>query len=231
MPRPRLLDLFCGAGGAAVGYHRAGFDVVGVDIEPQPHYPFEFIQGDAIEALRRPAWALQTEYDAIHASPPCQTFTVYRNCRPGAEPRWPDLIAATRDLLKETGLPWVMENVPGAPMVDDPTLFGDFGISLCGTSFGIPVRRHRIFESSFPIPKHSCRHSKFTERRFPGSSNRPNGRTVCNVGEYRVPLKVQKECMEVDWPVTLHELSEMVPPAMTEFIGTQLLAQIERVHA
>jgi DNA (cytosine-5)-methyltransferase 1 len=224
--RPRLLDLFCGAGGSAVGYRRAGFDVVGVDIEPQPHYPFEFIQGDAFRYLTHEALI----FDAIHASPPCQEFTVYRNARPGSLPRWPDLIDATRDLLVESGLPWIMENVPGAPMTDTPDLFGAYGTSLCGTSFGIPIRRHRIFESSFHIPRPQCRHAQFTERRFPGSSNRPNGRTVCNVGEYRVPLKVQKECMEVDWDVTLHELSEMIPPKYTEFIGTQLLRHLAKAE-
>lgn len=207
-----MLDLFCGAGGAAMGYHRAGFDVVGVDIEPQPHYPFEFHQMDALASVRP---GIETQFHAIHASPPCQTFTVYRNCRPEAKPRWPDLIEPTRKLLRNVGLPWVMENVPGAPLLDP--------VRLCGTSFGIPVRRHRLFESNWSIPGVPCDHKAFTERRFPGSSNRPNGRTVCNVGEYRVPLKVQKECMEVDWAVTLHELSEMIPPAYTEHIGRQLM--------
>ena len=218
--RPRILDLFCGAGGAAMGYHRAGFDVVGVDVVNQPHYPFSFFRGDALEYLVSGDLA---GYDAIHASPPCQAFTVYRNARPGAEPRWPDLLEPTRELLEAAGLPWVMENVPGAPMADHH-------VTLCGTSFGIPVRRHRLFESSFPMLSVPCNHARFTERRFPGSSNRPNGRTVCNVGEYRVPLKVQKECMEVDWDVTLHELSEMVPPAMSEHIGAQLLQHIGATH-
>lgn len=207
--RPRLLDLFCGAGGAAMGYHRAGWEVVGVDIEPQPHYPFKFWQGNALD------WEYFGSFDAVHASPPCQEFTVYRNARPGAEPRWPNLIPQTRELLQRSGLPWVMENVPGAPMVNP--------IRLCGTSFGIPVRRHRLFESSFSMMSVPCDHARFTERRFPGSSNRPNGRTVCNVGEYRVPLAVQKECMEVDWDVTLHELSEAIPPCYTEHIGKQLI--------
>lgn len=226
--KPRILDLFCGAGGAARGYQRAGFHVTGSDINLQPNYTGDgFWMGDALEWLSTPrsAWAA-LGFDAIHASPPCQTFTVYRNCRPDYEPRWPDLIEPTRTLLKATGLPWVMENVPGAPLVTASNLFGEHGAELCGTSFGIPVRRHRLFESSFPLEPIPCAHDSFTERRFPGSSNRPNGRTVCNIGEYRVPLGVQKECMEVDWKVTLHELSEMVPPAMTEFIGAQLMAHL-----
>ena len=204
-----------------MGYHRAGWDVVGVDVEPQPHYPFEFIQADALEFLPVDSWYVASEFDAIHASPPCQEFTVYRNARPGATPRWPNLIPQTREALERTGLPWVIENVPQSPLIDP--------IRLCGTSFDIPVRRHRLFElggwKTRDVPP--CAHERFTERRFPGSSNRPNGRTVCNVGEYRVPLKVQKECMEVDWDVTLHELSEMVPPAMTRYIGQQLMAHLK----
>lgn len=197
-----------------MGYHRAGWEVVGIDIELQPHYPFEFHQGDALDLDWLDSGELEY-FDAIHASPPCQEFTVYRNARPGAKPRWPNLIPRTRELLQASGLPWVIENVPGAPLVNP--------IQLCGTSFGIPVRRHRLFESSFPMWSVLCDHGAFTERRFPGSSNRPNGRTVCNVGEYRVPLAVQKECMEVDWDVTLHELSEAIPPCYTEHIGRQLL--------
>ena len=212
--KPRLLDLFCGAGGAAVGYHRAGFEVVGVDIEPQPHYPFEFHQLDAL------AWLAYEplEFDVIHASPPCQSFTVLRNCRPNAKPRWPNLIPQTRKLLQEAGLPWVIENVPKAPLLDP--------IQLCGTAFGLRVRRHRWFESSFSLEAPPCNHARFTKRLFPGSTNRPNGRTVCNIGEYRVPLATQKSCMEIDWEITLHELSEAIPPAYTEYIGQQLLEQL-----
>lgn len=213
--KPILLDAFCCAGGAAKGYQRAGFYVVGVDIEPQPNYcGDEFIQADALDVLAGDL----SRYEAIHASPPCQEFTVYRNCRPGMAPRWPNLIPATRELLRAVEQPWVIENVPSAPLVNP--------IQLCGTSFKIPVRRHRLFESSFPMLAVPCAHAEFTERRFPGSSNRPNGRTVCNIGEYRVPLAVQKECMEVDWTVTLHELSEAVPPCFTEYVGFQLRAAL-----
>lgn len=204
-----------------MGYARAGFDVVGVDIAPQAHYPFPFIQFDVLELME--SWVSGennfglelTDVDLIHASPPCQLFTVYNNVksiRESTHDKYQDLIPQTRVLLERSGKPYVIENVPKAPLKEP--------IQLCGTTFGIPVRRHRMFETNWDIgPAPSCRHSDFTERRFPGSSNRPNGRTVCNVGEYRVPLKVQKECMEVDWTVTLHELSEMVPPAMTRWIG------------
>jgi len=208
-----LLDLFCGAGCAGEGYRRAGFDIVGVDINPQPNNPHTFIQGDALEYLR----AHGHEYDVIHASPPCQTFTVYRNCRPGHKPKWPDMIEPTRQALVASGKHWVMENVPGAPLKDP--------VQLCGTSFGIRVRRHRLFEASFLIDPVPCDHKRFTARIFPGSTNRPNGRTVCNVGEYRVPLAVQKEHMQVDWNLTLSELSLGIPPAYTEYVGREFLKQ------
>jgi DNA (cytosine-5)-methyltransferase 1 len=105
-----------------------------------------------------------------------------------------------------------MENVPGAPLMNP--------VRLCGTSFSIPVRRHRIFETSQPILVPPCNHAAFTERRFPGSSNRPNGRTVCNVGEWRVPLKQQQDAMQIDW-MTMAELSQAIPPAYSEFIARQ----------
>lgn len=160
---------------------------------------------------------------AIHTSPPCQIFTRYRNVkkvRESTDRNYANYIPQTRAYLNIIGIPSIIENVQGAPLEDY--------IQLCGTSFGIPVRRHRWFELNWPekpkVPE--CDHGRFTERRFPGSSNRPNGRTVCNVGEYRVPLKVQKECMQVDWTVKLKELSQMVPPAMTQYLGEQLLLQL-----
>ncbi len=187
MSRPRLLDLFCGAGGAAMGYHRAGFDVVGVDIEPQPLYPFRLVQHDALLALWD--YTLWVDcFDAIHASPPCQAFTVYGNNRAHVRDDHPNLIEPTRELLRATGL-----------------------------------RRHRLFESNIKLEAVPCAHERFTERRFPGSSNRPNGRTVCNVGEYRVPLAEQREAMQMPWS-DLRGISQAVPPVFTEHIGSQLLA-------
>lgn len=211
---PRLLDLFCGSGGAAMGYHRAGFAVIGVDHAARPLYPFELNRGDALSFLDH---VDLSSYDAIHASPPCQAFTVYGNNRKHVRDDHPDLIAATRERLQRIGLPYVIENVPGAPLLNP--------IQLCGTSFGIPVRRHRLFESNMPLLSMPCAHYAFTERIFPGSSNRPNGRTVCNVGEYRVPLSVQREAMEMPWS-DLNGISQAVPPVMTEYIGQQLLALV-----
>jgi DNA (cytosine-5)-methyltransferase 1 len=202
-----------------MGYYRAGFEVVGVDIKPQPNYPFEFVQGDALKWL---TLGLARGFDAIHASPPCQAFTVYGNNKGHVRQDHPDLIEDTRILLEATGLPYVIENVPHAPL-NSP-------IQLCGTSFGLEVRRHRLFESNIPLGGLPCDHKRFTERKYPGSSNRPNGRTVCNIGEWRVPLDVQKKAIDIDW-MTLPELSQAVPPAYTEFIGKQLLSYLERAHS
>jgi DNA (cytosine-5)-methyltransferase 1 len=149
--RPRILDLFCGAGGAGMGYHRAGFDVVGVDLAPQPHYPFEFSQSDALAWLDYPL-TLGLRFDAIHASPPCQAYSAMSACRPGLADQYPDLVAPTRELLEATGLPYVIENVPRAPLRDP--------VTLCGHMFGLPLYRHRLFEANFPIdqPEHPARH-------------------------------------------------------------------------
>lgn len=141
--RPLLLDLFCGAGGAAEGYHRAGFDVVGIDINPQPRYPFRFIQGDALDVSLWPVGV-----DVIHASPPCQALST----QTPDKSKHLNLIPATRDVLVGSGLPYVIENVEGArrSMVDP--------IRLCGSSFGLDVRRHRYFESNVDLQGVACDH-------------------------------------------------------------------------
>ena len=168
--KPRLLDLFSGAGGCARGYHDAGFEVVGVDQVPQPNYPYEFHQADAM------TFPLDG-FDAIHASPPCQAHSTIakqqRVLRPGAYEH-PDLVDATRQRLIEAGVPWVIENVPGAPLAN--------AIQLCGSSFGLNVRRHRLFECSFPIMGVPCAHHlqtprfrTFDKRRGPTSVVQVNG--------------------------------------------------------
>jgi DNA (cytosine-5)-methyltransferase 1 len=209
--RPLLLDLFCGAGGAAMGYHCAGFDVIGVDINPQPNYPFRFIQGDALDHLKWHGIA------AIHASPPCQAFTAYRRRGNGVGDGYPDLIDATRQALSGAPVPWVIENVPGAPLIDP--------VQLCGSSFGLDVRRHRLFESNVTIDAPPCDHSWQTPR-FPPATNRINLRRTVEVGVWRIPLDVQQRAMGIDW-MALRELSEAIPPAYTEFIGRQLIDQLE----
>jgi DNA (cytosine-5)-methyltransferase 1 len=211
--RPLLLDLFCGAGGAARGYHRAGFDVIGVDVSPQPNYPFEFVQGDALDLTVWP-WA---PIEAIHASPPCQRFTAYRRRGAGVGDSYPDLVAETRRLLRGSGVPYVIENVPSAPL--------EHPFQLCGSSFGLDVRRHRLFESNTTILTPPCDHSWQTPR-FPPATNRTNRRATVEVGVWRIPLDVQRAAMGIDW-MTLTELSEAIPPAYTEHIGVQLLTALE----
>lgn len=205
----KLLDLFCGAGGAAMGYYRAGFEVVGVDINPQPNYPFTFMQANALDVDE---WS---EFDAIHASPPCQSFTAYRRRGDGVGEGYLNLIPETRALLSETGLPYVIENVPGAPL-EGP-------IQLCGSTFGLDVRRHRLFESNWPLVGAPCNHAWQTPR-FPPATNRVNKRCTVEVGAYRC-AKLSPAAMGVDW-MTNDEISEAIPPAYTEYIGRQLAAHL-----
>lgn len=223
--RPRLLDLFCGAGGAAVGYHRAGFDVVGVDISDQPNFPFEFDQGDALEALEYVLAGMDGwNFDAIHASPPCQAFTAYQ--RAGNVGEYPDLVDKTRELLRQVGLPYVIENVEGAPLIDP--------VKICGSMFDPPmdIRRHRLFEANWSLdhPTWPCRHKLQAPERFKPASNRTRGRSTIEIGSWDEPLSRQQEAMGIDW-MTLEELSESIPPAYTEFIGEQLMAHVMGVAA
>jgi len=141
--KPRMLDLFCKAGGAAMGYHQAGFEVVGVDHQPQPRFPFEFHQADALEFLA----AHGSEFDAIHASPPCQRYSVAANIH-GPAYQHPDLVGATRELLAATGKPFVIENVLGAPL--------HYAVMICGLALGLRVKRHRYFESDVLLFGTTC---------------------------------------------------------------------------
>lgn len=210
--RPRLLDLFCGAGGAAAGYVAAGFDVVGVDIAPQPNFPWEFRQADAIDFLAAGGWL---GFDAIHASPPCQRYS--NMTKRWARNAWhPDLIAPIRDGLQTIGLPYVIENVAGAPLHD--------AVRLCGSSFGLGVRRHRLFEmTSPPMLVPPCQHSEpaMQVNGHPGGSSRrdPKAR-FGTVAEWRV-------AMGISW-MSAPELAESIPPAFTEWIGAQLIEQVQR---
>lgn len=216
--KPRLLDPYCCAGGAAVGYARAGFEVVGVDRDHQPRYPFEFHQADALEFLA----VHGHEFDAISASPPCQSFTAYRRKGHGVGDGYLNLIPETRLGLQRTGTPFVIENVEQAAVhLRNP-------IKLCGGSFGLDVQRHRLFESNVPINPIPCDHSWWTPR-FPPATNRVNLRRTVEVGVYRIPLRVQQQAMGIDW-MKLGELSQAVPPAYTEYIGEFLMAALrERV--
>jgi DNA (cytosine-5)-methyltransferase 1 len=210
--RPRLLDLFCGAGGAAVGYHRAGFDVVGVDIAPQPNYPFEFHRDDALDVLRAVP-PVGWDFDAIHASPPCQRYMRSGNVDRG---RHPDLLGLTREPLTGTGLPYVIENVPGAPMRPDAV--------LCGSMFGLEVRRHRWFEFSWaePILTLACNHTE----PITGVYGHPHGTNGAAAGMLPGDLETWSRGLGIDW-MNARELADAIPPAYTELIGHQLLAHVK----
>jgi len=197
-----ILDLFCGAGGASEGYFQAGFDVVGVDIKPQPHYPYKFFQADAL--------TVSTDgFDAIHASPPCQRHSRMSGCRPGLSDTYPDLIAPIRAKLQAAGVPWVIENVPGSPL-ENP-------VTLCGQMFGLELYRHRLFETSFPIsvpdhPPHTVPASK--------AGHWKPGTIMSVAGKCYPKVQVQK-AMGINW-MTTEEMSESIPPAYTRFIGERL---------
>jgi DNA (cytosine-5)-methyltransferase 1 len=215
--RPVLLDLFCCAGGASEGYRQAGFDVVGVDVAHQPNYRHAFFRGNALDLDLLRDISRVRRIDAIHASPPCQSFTAYRRKGNGVGDGYLNLIPQTRALLEHIGLPYVIENVPGAPL-ENP-------VQLCGSSFGLDVRRHRLFETNWPLTGKACDHAWQTPR-FPAATNRePNSRCTVEVGVWRIPLDVQQRAMGIDW-MELRELSEAIPPAYTHHIGQQLLAFI-----
>lgn len=222
MSQPILLDLFCGAGGASAGYNAAGFAVIGVDIDPQPHYPFAFIQADALTG-----WSLDQfpfeHVDAIHASPPCQRFSDLAK-RNGNGHEWPDLIDPIRQLLRSTGLPYIIENVPGAPLLN-PVL-------LCGTMFKrTSVLRHRLFETNWPLtaPAHHPEHPLvFTHDKRKAHYGKLDQNTsyVQVTGGGNATIANKQRAMDMPWVPTAHGLNEAIPPAYTEWIGLQLMEVI-----
>jgi len=217
MPRPRLLDLFCCAGGAAMGYYRAGFDVVGVDIKPQKRYPFEFIQADCL-AL---GMDFIRGFDAVHASPPCQIHSITAKMT-GAHGHI-DLIPQTRAMLTDSGLPYIIENVPGAPMYDP--------VILCGLMFGLRVYRHRLFESNCFLlaPSHPA-HRGYTNASRSYSSFKDGASIICCAG-HNFRREDGALAMKIDWPMTRKEMAQAIPPAYTEFLGRQLLSFIDQKEA
>lgn len=205
--RPKALDLFCGAGGAGMGLHRAGFDVVGVDIRPQPRYPFAFVQGDAT----KPPFDL-TAFDFIWASPPCQDYSALKGLTGAKRGK---LIPDIREMLVASGRPFAIENVVGAELRNP--------IRLCGSMFGLGVWRHRLFEMSHPpilIPE--CQHPLAPEPidvtgtggPFNGERKSPGG------GISRKPKNLEhaREVMGIDW-MTRPELSQAIPPAFAEYVA------------
>lgn len=215
MSRPRLLDLFCGAGGCSVGYARAGFEVVGVDCVAQPNYPFEFHRGDALEYLA----AHGSEFDASHASPPCQSYCTMTNRRPSHKPK---LIADARELLEQAGGPYVIENVPGAKA----EMVGP--VIITGEMFGLGTTRPRLFETNWLLMVPTRPRRKATSLAIYGP---PNGRWLwqrkdgSRLHAWR-SVEDGRKAMGIDW-MEWSELREAIPPAYTEFVGRQLLAQLE----
>lgn len=224
--KPRLLDLFSCAGGAAAGYARAGFEVVGVDINPQPRYLFEHHVGDALAFVAEHGH----EFDAIHASPPCQTYSKTRTLHDNTHP---DLVEPTRAALVASGKPWVIENVVGAPLIDPLTLCGtEFGMTAPDVD-GVPLKlvRHRLFESNIELRGNGgCAHDHSIQTATvygagggwtPAHRDNPDRR-----GGYIPHTDVIKNLLGIDW-MTKHEMSQVVPPVMAEHIGRQLLAHVE----
>jgi DNA (cytosine-5)-methyltransferase 1 len=207
---PILLDLFCKAGGASMGYHRAGFRVVGVDIDPQPRYPFEFVRADAM------TFPLDG-FDVIHASPPCQRYTALKSVVDVSG--YEDLVGATRARLESSGALWVIENVIGAPLRRD--------LVLCAAPFGLRSYRHRIFESNAFLWKqdHPGHLTRVNRRKKNRRGHWDAGGFVTVVGD--IGSYVGPEAMGIDW-MTGNELSQAIPPAYTEYIGRQLMAVILR---
>lgn len=216
----RILDLFCCAGGAAMGYAQAGFEVVGVDINPQPNYPFAFIQANALELDVK---FLRT-FDALHASPPCQSYSDLAK-RNGNGHKWPRLIEPVREMFIRSGLPYVIENVEGAPLINP--------LMLCGTMFpGLRVLRHRLFESNFLMiapthGKHPKVHTFDKRKSHYGKTDewkdfvQVTGGGNCSVAAARV-------AMGIEW-MSKNELNEAIPPAYTKFIGHQLLLHLSTI--
>jgi DNA (cytosine-5)-methyltransferase 1 len=224
----RILDLFCCEGGAAAGYSKAGFEVVGVDLEPKfgKRYPFEFHAADALQYVKEHAH----EFDAIHASPPCQAYSVTRNSHTR---KHPELIEPTRKALIATGLPYVIENVTGAPLHNP--------ITLCGRMFGLEaidddgekvvMDRHRLFESNIELtqPEHKL-HDKAVQvaGSYGGARRDKFEARYVRKGGYVPSKKVQESLLGIDW-MTQYGLYQSLPPIYTEFVGKQLIEHIKGV--
>lgn len=220
MTRPKVLDLFSGAGGAAMGYWRAGFNVVGVDLEEHDDFPFRFMQGDALEVLADVDYV--RGFDLIHASPPCQAYSTAT----ANKAKHPDLVGPVRDLLVAAGVPFIIENVPQAPLINP--------VRLCGSSFGLRVRRHRDFESNLPLVGSRCDHKAqgqpvgvygdhWDSREF----FRPDG---TKRGGKATSLEDGRHAMGINW-MNWEDLKESIPPIYTEHLGRQAITQLTTARA
>ena len=227
--KPRLLDLYCGAGLAADGYDEAGWEIIGVDINPQPDYPYYFVQEDALRYVRE--WGYT--FAAIHASPPCQFLTSARHLRTaqGGESKYPDLLTPTLQALRWLSVPWVVENVEGAKAIMQPRQ-GERLVRVCGSSFGLEIQRHRLFLSNVPIEGTACDHSVFPPDpitgkprpwgvyHVPGDSIPKGGRTAVNAWHAAALFGLSRD---LPWD----SIKEGFPPVYTEHIGKQLLAYVD----
>ena len=193
-----------------MGLTRAGFEVLGVDHDAQPEYPFTFEKRDALSFTS--AWLQR--FDLIWASPHCQRFTAYRRRRDHVG-EYPNQIPAVRAMLRASGVPYIIENVPGAPL-ENP-------ITLCGSMFGLDVRRHRMFETSFSVTPPKCDHSIWSPR-FPPATNRANLRSTVEVGVWRIPIETQRAAMGIGW-MSVKKLSQAIQPAYAEWLGRQFLGE------
>jgi DNA (cytosine-5)-methyltransferase 1 len=206
----KLLDLFCGVGGASTGYAQAGFEVHGVDLKHGKRYPFTYVRADVLDVLKDEDYIQQ--FDVIHASPPCQTHSITKHLRnaQGKSTSKIDLIPETRAALIASGKPYIIENVPGSPLIDP--------IQLCGSSFGLKVRRHRLFESNMPLVGSVCDHkSQGRPVGIYGSLNDQipgGGKTASTISEAR-------QAMGMEWAIWT-ELVEAIPPAFTKYLGDQI---------
>lgn len=219
----RLLDLFCGAGGCSVGYARAGFEVVGVDIEPHPDYPFELIVADAVTASHDQL--LLADFDVVAASPPCPRYSA---ATPEANrDKHPDLVAPIREALQAWGGIYAIENVPGAPLMS-PARY-------CGSSFGLGVRRHRLFESNALLLAPECEHRAqrdvwgvYGDHGDMSPVTRPDGTSRGNKARNAAHAR---EVMGIDWMSRWDDLADAIPPAYTEHIGRQLIEHLQEAAA
>jgi DNA (cytosine-5)-methyltransferase 1 len=206
----KLLDLFCGVGGASVGYAEAGFEVHGVDLKHGKRYPFTYLRADVLDVLRDDEYIQQ--FDVIHASPPCQTHSITQHLRKaqGKSTSKLDLIPETRAALITSGKPYIIENVPGSPLINP--------IQLCGSSFGLKVRRHRLFESNMKLVGSVCDHK---------SQGRPIGvygslnDQIPNGGKTATTIDEARDAMGMPWAIWT-ELVEAIPPVFTKYLGEQV---------
>ena len=209
----KILDLYCKAGGASMGYYRAyanHVEIIGIDIKKQKRYPFQFIQADALEVLQDTDYLRQ--FDFIHASPPCQTHSATRHLRnaQGKTTDKVDLIPQTREGLQKANKPYIIENVVGAPLIDP--------VVLCGSSFGLAVRRHRLFESNQPLKGSICNHKAQGKPIGIYGSMRDE---IPNGGHTAKTIEQARAAMDIDWMIW-SELVEAIPPAYTEYLGKQI---------